>query len=98
METMKLPTGVHKSGEDKYRSVLRVESKQYHLGTFKDEDTASRVRVQAKKMTDDLLDRLGKTKFIEVEVEVEVPKYIYVDVPAPPRLSTWRRILERIGM
>ena len=99
--TKKLPVGVHHSKGGNFRSIITVSKKQYHLGTFADIETAAKVRVQAKKMTDELIERLGKTEFVEVPVEVRVPKYIEVPVPEfiyVDRPSIWRRLLKSIGV
>jgi len=80
--TRKLPVGVHDSKGGGFRSIITVNGKQFHLGVFDDVETAAMVRKQSKKMTDELISRLGKTEFIEVPV----PEYIIVARP-----SIWSR-------
>lgn len=83
--TGKLPVGVHHSKGNRFRAVIRVSRKQYHLGTYGDVQTAEKTYIQAKKMTDDLLERIGK-------VEIKTVKE-YVEVPRP---SIWSKALKLI--
>lgn len=84
--TEKLPLGVHHSKGERFRAVITVKRKQYHLGTFDDIKTAERTYAQSKKMVDDLMSNIP-------ERVVHVPTIQYVTVEKP---TLWSRLVNKV--
>lgn len=84
--TEKLPLGVHHSKGERFRAVITVKRKQYHLGTFDDIKTAERTYAQSKKMVDDLISNIPDTT-------VQAPVIRYVEVEKP---SIWSHLYRKV--